>query len=123
MANDLMSYRAAIGNFYNRTQGYYMSYTFHSISLHTLVIQFFHICKQIKQLFIRLLITGVLLLTGIQTCLVFMTLLHVLSLHSVHQTTVHSKGDVLTNSHLGHLDLLNIDYVVYSFYKLFSPVI
>ncbi len=116
MANDVMAYRAAIGLFYNRIQGYSKSYVFRSFPLKSIISQALFIIKHVTHFAINLLMSVVCLLTIIHTCLVFKTLvtqfLHVLCYHTFNYTT--DIGDVL-KADLISIDILNLNYLLYYF--------
>ncbi len=111
-----MSYRAAVGNFNNRIQGLSKSYIFHSFPFRKLLSQMKHLRQHTSVLLINMLMKFVMILTVIKTCLTITALINTYSVLYESNSYFHPSinEDVHTYFTFTQIDILNIDYYMFS---------
>ncbi len=117
MGNDVTSWRAAIGNFYNHVHGISKTYTFHSSLLINYRNKAYCEIKLLAKMIIKLIIKFLYVAISIQSCLVFISLLNMICYllqKNMHQS---SRGFYVPthSSHYNHISILNLEYYNYLF--------
>ncbi len=113
MVSDLGSWRAAVGLFYNCIQGTSVTYTFKVYPLKNIHTKSVYFGNYIIILLTNIVLSILLGVTAIQTCIACMTLVNICICFSQHNKHSYINDIGLAQSPNSKTNMLNLDYYLF----------